>query len=394
MKNIYLDNAAATPVDSRVISAMNAAARLAGNPSAFNDAGRAARQALEAARTLIARFLNARSMEVVFTASGSEANNLALRGALSRMKKPVVLTTPIEHPSVLEALAHTHARLAHVPVDRLGQVHITDIQKLLEKEKPDLVSIMYANNEIGTIQPIAKIGKAIREYAKRTGRRVLFHTDACQAAGVMDMDVQRLGVDLLTFNGSKIYGPRGIGVTFIRRGTPMTGIVFGGSQEYGLRAGTENLPAIAGLAKAAEIIKPSGNKKIAKLRNRMIGLIKRDLPEAVISGPEGDARLPNNIHVSLPDLESEIVLVELDKYGIYAGSGSACTSHAVEPSHVLKAIGVPPRYINGGLRFSLGRQTTAADVDYTVKTLAKVIKELRKRYGIAYPSDASIRLRS
>lgn len=380
MKNIYLDNAAATPTDPRVVSAMNAAARLAGNPSAFNNAGRMARAAVEAARTLIARFLNARSTEIVFTASGSEANNLALRGALSRLKNPVVLTTPIEHPSVLQALACTPARLVYIPVDRFGHVRTADIQKLLEKEKPDLISIMYANNEIGTIQPIAKIGKVIREYAKRTGRRVVFHTDACQAAGALDMDVQRLGVDLLTFNGSKIYGPRGIGVTFVRRGTSVSGIVFGGSQEYGLRAGTENLPAIAGLAKAVSLIKPSENQKVAKLRDWMIELIKKELPEAVISGPEGDVRLPNNIHVSIPNMESEIVLVELDKYGIYAGSGSACTSHEVEPSHVLKAIGLAPAYLSGGLRFSLGRQTTKSDIEYTVKTLARVVADLRKRY--------------
>ena len=381
-KTVYLDHAAATPTDPGVIKAMAEAARkYIGNPSAFNNAGRASREALEFSRLIVSRFLNARLEEVVFTASGSEANNLVVQGVLKGIKNPLVLTTPIEHPSVLEPLKKSGARIKYIPVSKEGIVDLKSFAKLLAL-KPDFISIMYANNEIGSIQPIQKISKIIKNHTLTTKHSTLLHIDACQAAPYLSMDVHTLGVDYLTFNASKLYGPKGIGVAYIRRGAPRHGLITGGGQEHGLRAGTENLPAVVGLAKAIELIKPAESEKISQLRDYMISELGKKISDLLLSGPTGEDRLPNNVHVSIPKLESEIVLVELDKYGIYAGSGSACTSHEVEPSHVLNAIAVPRSHINGALRFSLGRSTTKEDIDYTIKTLVKVIKDLKTRYKI------------
>ena len=394
MKTIYLDNAAATPIDSRVLKVVTVAYKKYGNPSSFNNAGRLAREEMEAARLTIARFLGARSEEIIFTSSGSEANNLALAGYLMN-KKGTVLVTPIEHPSVLECLrSMSNIKIKFLKINSEGLVDLVDLKNQLG---PDilLVSVMYANNEIGTIQPIAKIGRLIRGL-EIDGKlvRPLFHVDACQAAGFLNMNVQHLGTDLLTFNGSKIYGPRGIGVLYIRRGIKLSPLIGGGSQEHGLRAGTENMPAIVGLAKAVELIelgiKNQELGRAVKLRDYAIEKLEQ-IPGVILNGPHpsprlrrastGDNRLTNNISICILNLESENLLLELDKYGISAGSGSACTSHAVEPSHVLKAIGVPAEYINGALRFSLGRATTKKGIDYLVKSLVKIVADLTDRYA-------------
>ena len=391
MKHIYLDNAAATPVDPRVLKMMNQAYKKYGNPSSFNNVGRLAREEMDSARLAVAHSLGARAEEIVFTSSGSEANNLALAGYL-RNKKGTVLTTPIEHPSVLECLKSLPGiKIKFLKIDKEGTVDLADFKNQLKTDVL-LVSIMYANNEIGTIQPIAKIGRLIRGLEIRNSKleidgklaRLVFHVDACQAAGYLDMNVQHLGADLLTLNGSKIYGPRGIGVLYVRRGTKINPLIFGGSQERGLRAGTENVPAIVGLAKAVDLveleIKNQELGRTFKLRDYAIEKLKQ-VPGVILNGPKGENRLANNISICVPNLESENLLLELDKYGISAGSGSACTSHSVEPSHVLKAIGVPAKYINGALRFSLGRATTKKDIDYLVKSLAKIIADLTKRYA-------------
>ncbi len=374
MKHIYLDNAAAAPTAPQVIKAMVGATQIYGNPSAFNASGRAARDLLVTSRKQIADFLHARPDEIVFTASGSEANNLALVGFLAN-KKGRVITTPIEHPSVLECLRGLpDITIEYLSVDAQGFVSMAELE---QKLGPDvlLVSIMYANNEIGTIEPIAKIGRLLKKHP------AIFHVDACQATGFLDMNVQHLRVDLLTLNGSKIGGPRGIGALYVRRGIALTPLIRGGSQERGLRAGTENLPAIVGLAKSVQLIKPSESKKLSALREYATTKILKEIPGVLLSGPTGDQRLPNNIHISAPGLTSETLLLELDKHGISAGSGSACTSHAVEPSHVLKAIGTPETHINGALRFSLGRDTTKANLDYLVTVLKKIIPALQKRYN-------------
>lgn len=362
MKGIYLDNAAATPIDPRVIGAMNHASRLPGNPSSFNDAGRKAAQVLQKARQDVARFLNAHESEIVFCSSGSEANNLALAGATR------ILTQSTEHRSVLQA-AGERARI----------VSAEDIFQTLDT-KMQIVSIMYANNEIGTIYPIAKIARAIAQWRKEhRSSYPLLHVDACQAAAYLPMDVQSLGVDLMTFNGSKVYGPRGIAVLYVRRGVELMPQVLGGSQERGRRAGTEHVPAIVGLAKALSLIKKSDAVKVAKLRDYFLQKISTVIPDAHLNGPTGDDRLANNINISIPGTDSENLLLELDKYDIWAGSGSACTAHSVEPSHVLKAISTPKKYLDGVLRFSLSRHTTKADIDRVLKVFPQVVKAVRKR---------------
>ncbi|MBI2674344.1 MAG: cysteine desulfurase [Candidatus Yanofskybacteria bacterium] len=419
-KTIYLDNAASTPIDKKVVTEMVKAAKFYGNPSSYNDCGRQAREYLEKARLKVARFLGTHSDEITFITSGTEANNLAIQGiaknllrycvtALQPKLKPHIVTTKIEHPSVLrpiERLEKEGFDVSYLSVDKEGFVNIDELQKTLRPETV-LVSVMYANNEIGTIEPIAKISKVIRDFrdgnieipARSSGgskyrnlRREkfpIFHVDACQATEYLDMNVNRLGVDLLTFNGSKIYGPKGIGVLYVRKGVNISSVLLGGEQEAGLRAGTENLMAIGGLVVALDRIESKEGERVGGLRDFFIEKIERLLPDVKINGPVDKRlaksfihRLPNNVNISVPGLTSEILLLELDKYGICAGSGSACTSHSVEPSHVLKAIGLDKKYLDGALRFSMGRHTTKKDIDYVLKVLPKIIKDLRKRYKV------------
>ncbi len=384
MKNIYLDNAAAAPIDARVQKEVNRGMKIYGNPSSFNDFGRKAANELTKARLKVARFLGAHPEEVVFTGSGSEANNMAIMGIAfaDSQKRTEIITTLIEHPSVLEPIKKLNRNGFKVVFAKVDQDGFVDVQDLASKinDKTLLVSVMYANNEIGTIEPVNKIGKIIRSLKKGGTRFPLFHVDACQAAGCLNMNVNNLQADFLTFNGSKIGGPRGIGVLYVRRGTNLTPLILGGGQEKGLRAGTENLPVVLGLAKAIEIVSWKESAKLTKLRDCFIGKLKIALPEIKINGPVQESRLPNNINISIPGLDSENLLLELDKYGIYAGSGSACTSRAVEPSHVLKAIGVEKKYLSGALRFSMGRQTTKKDLDYVLKVLPKIISDLKNRY--------------
>ena len=384
MKNIYLDNAAAAPIDARVQKEVDRGMKIYGNPSSFNNSGRKAANELDKARLKVARFLGAHPEEIVFTGSGSEANNMAISGlafAAPKDKREIV-TTSVEHPSVLEPIKHlSHGgfKTIFVKVNREGFVDVHDLASQINN-RTLLVSVMYANNEIGTIEPINKIGKIIAAFRKNGTKFPLFHVDACQAAGYLNMNVNSLKADLLTFNGSKIGGPRGIGVLYVRRGTELAPFVLGGGQERGLRAGTENLPAILGLAKAIELVNRKESAKLTKLRDYFLSRLKVALPDIKINGPAGESRLPNNINISVPGLDSENLLLELDKYGIYAGSGSACTSRAVEPSHVLKAIGVDKKYLSGALRFSMGRETTKGDIDYVLEVLPKIIQDLKKRY--------------
>jgi len=384
MKTIYLDNAAAAPIDQKVQRGVDRGMEIYGNPSSFNDSGRKAANELTKARLKVARFLGAHSDEVVFTGSGSEANNMAIIGSasISSEDKNEIITTPIEHPSVLEPIKHLKLKGFKIVFAKVDQHGFVDVQDLASKinSKTLLISIMYANNEIGTIEPINKIGKIIGALRKKGTRFPLFHIDACQAAGYLNMNTNSLQADLLTFNGSKIGGPRGIGVLYKRRGTELIPFVLGGGQERGLRAGTENLPAILGLAKAIELIDNKETIRLTKLRDYFIDKIKEIDPEIKLNGSIGKDRLPNNVNISISGLDSENLLLELDKHGICAGSGSACTSRSVEPSHVLKAISVDKKYLSGALRFSMGRETTKKDLDYALKVLPKIIKDLRERY--------------
>lgn len=389
-KTIYLDNAASTSVNEKVIKEMNEATKLYGNPSSYNNCGREAREYVEKCRLRVARFLGARPDEIIFTASGTEANNLAIQGVARDLQskiKPHIITTQIEHLSVLKPikwLEKTGFDVTYLSVDKNGFINIEELQKAVKQETV-FVSIMYANNEIGTIEPITKIRKLLSDFRNRKlqahEKSLLFHVDACQATEYLNMNVDYLGVDLLTLNGSKIYGPKGIGVLYIRRGTRLLPIILGGEQERGLRAGTENLIAIGGLAVALDQISKKEAERLTVLRDYFIQKMKDLLPGIIMNGAQGDQRLPNNINVSIPGLTSEVLLLELDKYGVHAGSGSACTSHSVEPSHVLKAIGLDKKYLDGALRFSMGRHTTKKDMDYVFKVLPKIVKDLKKRYG-------------
>ena len=383
MPKIYLDNAAAAPIAPEVQKEMVRAMKLTGNPSSFNDAGRRSAEELKKARLVIARFLGAHPEEIIFTSSGSEANNMATMcpAFIAPKMRDEIIITPIEHPSVLEPakfLRHEGKKILYVKVDRNGMVDVDDLVSKVS-DKTLLVSVMYANNEIGTIEPIIKVGKMIKSRKGKDGLP-LFHVDACQAAGYLNIKVNTLGADLLSFNGSKIYGPRGVGVLYVRKETKLTPYILGGGQERGLRAGTENLPAIMGLAKAVTLIKKEENKKTSVLRDHFMEKIKNILPQARINGALGNERLPNNVNISIPGLDSENLLLELDKYGISAGSGSACTARSVEPSHVLKAIGIEKKYLAGALRFSLGRDTKKSDLDYVVRILSKIVPDLKKRY--------------
>jgi cysteine desulfurase len=385
MKHMYLDNAAATPLDPQVVKEVMRGMGIIGNPSAFNDRGREAFAELQKARQSVARFLGAHPEEIIFTASGSEANTMAILDVLrgSGRRSGTIITSAIEHKSVLEpvrALADQGYSSHILSVDAEGYISMAELEKSLTNTTL-LVSVMYANNEIGSIQPIIQIGKAIKKFRRKNGAIFpLFHIDACQAALSLPMDVNQLGADLLTFNASKMYGPRGAAVLYVRKGVKIVPRMLGGAQEHGLRAGTENLPAILGLARAISLIKNSDTQKMTELRDLALAGIEKALPDVKVNGSKGEMRLANNINISIPGLGSEQLLLELDKYGIAAGSGSACTARSVEPSHVLRAIGNRPPYLEGALRFSLGRETTRQDIEHLLKVMPKIVDALHRRY--------------
>ncbi len=395
-KKIYLDYAATTPLDPRVAKAMAPYwMREFGNPSSIHDAGRRSREAVENARKTVARILRCRPAEIIFTSGGTEAINLALQG-IARVherrqtnqvlnskfqvhaSKRHIVTTIIEHHAVLrsvQALEKQGFDATYAGVDSEGIVCPDDIKKAL---RPDtiLVSVMYANNEIGTIQPIAEIGKIVRTF--RSDPPPLFFTDACQAAGALDLSFDRLGVDCMALNGSKIYGPKGIGCLLVRRGVELEPILYGGGQEKGLRSGTENVPGIVGFAKALELAqeeKEKENARLVLLRDYFIRELLKKIPGAVLNG-HAKKRLPNNVNISVPGIEGEAAVIYLSQKGVYASTGSACTALSLEPSHVIAALGKPEEYTRGSLRFTLGRATTKDDIDYAVGQLQEVVRIL------------------
>jgi len=377
MKQVYLDNASTTFVDSRVRAVMeHYFSDKFGNPSSLNSIGRTAKEAIEQARDSVARLLNSFPNEIVFTSSGTESINLAIKGVAraNKNKGNHIITSKAEHHAVLETckyLAQEGFEITYLDVDGYGKIDIQELKEAIKKETI-LISIMYANNEIGTINNISEIGKIARE------NNVLFHTDACQATGYLDLDVNKLNVDLMTLNGSKIYAPKGVGVLFVKEGINIQPIIHGGGQEFGLRSGTENVPAIIGFAKALEIAqqeKDFETKRLTQLRNKLInGLL--DVPNTLLNGHPTD-RLPNNVNISLLDIESEVTLSYLDELGIYASSGSACTSKKIEPSHVILAIGMPKNAAYGTIRFTLGKVTLEEDIDYVIESFKKMVNEIR-----------------
>lgn len=392
MRKIYLDHAATTYVSREVYQAMRPYfGEIYGNPSSLHQEGRRARYTISQARKKIAGTLNCQQNELIFTGSGTESCNLAIFGITSAFSvqhsafKPHLITSQIEHHAVLrpfQKLEKKGFKVSYLPVYREGIVKLSDLEKEIKAETI-FISIICANNEIGTIQPIVKIGKLIKEINQEREKerlpKILFHTDACQAAGFLDLNVQRLGADLLTLNASKIYGPKGVGLLFLKKGTKIDSQILGGGQEGGLRSGTENLAGIVGLAKALELSqknKEKESKRLKILRDYLTSQIMRKIPKVFLNG-NAKKRLPNNVNVSILDIEGEAALLWLDKYGIFAATGSACDSQSLEPSHVILALGRPYEFAHGSLRFSLGKRTKKKDIDYLLKVLPKVVKNLR-----------------
>lgn len=380
---IYMDHAATTPV----LPAVGARAvafwyEQFGNPSSVHGLGRRARSAVEGARRQVAALIGADPEEIVFTSGGTEANNLAVQGAARAQREQGrhIVTSAVEHPSVLEACAALAAegfRVTYVPVDRWGQV---DPEAVLAAVDDDtiLVSIMLANNEVGTVQPVAGIGAALRA----AGRSVVFHTDAVQAAGQMTLDVDQLGVDLLTLSGHKLYAPKGVGALYIRRGTrrKLKPLLHGGGQEGRLRPGSENVAGIVAMGEAAALAAREGPelaRRLTRLRDRLAAGLQEAVAGVTLNG-HPTQRLPNNVHISIDGVDSETLLIHLDMAGVAASSGSACTAGAVEPSHVLQAMGRTRDQARQVLRLTLGRSNDEEDVDEAVRRIAAAVKQIRE----------------
>jgi len=448
-----MDHAAATPMDERVRKAMEPYwLKDFGNPNALYKEGLVARNAIESARAEVARVFGARPKEIIFTNGGTESDNLAILGIAGAVAggigkltslrtdeegnpteakfpnsslKPAarnfplprlhIITSKFEHHAVLSACKKLEKEGFEVTYLDVGKDGVVDPEEVKRALRPEtiLVSIMYANNEIGAIQPIREIAKVIRNFKKKGGfsgeakpnfsRFTLprsgagsdasqnfalprlntafpyFHTDACQAPGYLDLNIQKLGVDLMTINGSKIYGPKGTGVLFVKDGVKLQPILYGGEQEKKLRPGTENVAGIVGLAAALRLADEEREKestRLSKLRDYFIGRLTMEIPKVVLNGHSAE-RLPNNVNVSILDVEGESVVLYLDEAGVACSTGSACTSENLEPSHVLMAIGRPHSYAHGAMRFSLGRSTTKKNIDYVMKVLPGIIEKLR-----------------
>lgn len=391
MKRIYLDNAAATYLEGSVEKSMRPFFKFFfGNASSIYEEGRMVKTAVENARKKIAKIINCLPEEIIFTSGGTEGNNLAIFGAANALarKGRHVLTSKIEHPSVLNAVKELEKRglqAVYLDVDRFGVVDLKELKNSLRKDTI-LVSIIYANHEIGTIQPIAEISKIIKDFNARNQANVLFHIDGCQAGNYLDLDVKKLGVDLMTINGSKLYGPKGAGFLFVRRGVNLKPLFFGGEQEKKLRPGTENVAGIEGLGAALELaqkIRQKESKRLIALRDYFIKEVLKRIHGAVLNG-HPNLRSPNNINVSIYGIEGEAAILYLDSLGIACSTGSACTSARLEPSHVIMAIGLPYEFSHGSLRFTLGRKTTKKDLDYVLEKLEETVKILREISAVKF----------
>ncbi len=416
-KQIYLDHAATTPVRSEVLKAMLPYfTKNFGNASAIHTVGQIANGALNDARRTIAGIIHALPDNIIFTSGGTESNNLAIFGVTKAvlnltLPSPLwrrgfdasssftneeaggglarghIITTAIEHDSVLRPFGHLAKQgwdVTFVPVDKHGRVNPQDVIRAIRPETV-LISVMYANNEIGTIEPIADIGRMILRYRKKHNtQHPYFHTDACQAAGYLDLDVEKLHIDLMTINASKIYGPKGVGLLYVRRGVKLEPLMFGGSQEHALRPGTENVAGIVGLGIALALSQKETyrDKEIRRLRQLSEYFwkeLQKKIPGVKFNGPEiGEDRLPNNLNVEFPEIEGETLLLYLNEAGIMCSTSSACGLESSEPSHVLQAIGCNTSSMRSSVRFTLGQGTTKDEINYTVRTIAKLQSLLPK----------------
>ncbi len=378
MRQVYLDHAATTPAHSEVIAAVAAAMDTAfGNASSLHAFGREARRVLEEGREQVARLIGAEPAEIIFTSGGTEADNLAVLGVAraNRERGRHIITSAAEHHAVLhacQALEKEGFRVTYLPVDREGTVRPADVAEALT-EDTILVSLMAANNEVGTIQPVAELARLAHE------RGIYFHTDAVQAVAQIPVDVNDWNVDLLSLTGHKFYGPKGVGALYVRRRTRILPALFGGGQERGLRSGTQNVPGVAGLAKAAELAiaeLPERAARLEALRGQLWQGLQAAIPDLSLNG-HPTHRLPGNLSVNVHGVEGETLLLSLDMKGIALSAGSACASGSLEPSHVLKAMGLTNETARGSLRFSLGRGNTPADIDYVLAELPPLVAKLR-----------------
>ncbi|MBO4384569.1 MAG: cysteine desulfurase NifS [Clostridia bacterium] len=379
MRRVYMDNAATTRLIPEVLNAMLPyMTDIYGNPSSPHYFGQQAGMAVDRARGQVAKAINADAGEIIFTSGGSEADNTAIRGIAERYQKrgKHIITTAVEHHAVLhtcQLLEKQGYEVTYLPVDEYGMVTAEQVENAI---RPDtvLVTVMFANNEVGTVMPIAEIGKICRE------KGVFFHTDAVQAVGHLPIDVKEMNIDLLSMSAHKFHGPKGVGCLYVRKGIIVPALIVGGAQEKNRRAGTENVPGIVGMGKAIELACEDLSEKsarIAKLRDRLIREIPELIPEVKLNG-HPTVRLPNNVNFSIKYIEGESILLMLDLNGIAASSGSACTSGSLDPSHVLLAMGLTHEVAHGSLRMTLSDETTEEDIEYVLEVLPKVAERLRK----------------
>lgn len=391
---IYMDYAATSPVKPEVLKAMMPYfCDKFGNASSIHSFGREARSAVENARKIVAGFLGCLPDEIIFTSGGTESDNLAIKGlitaisykAVSRKGKPHIITSAFEHHAVLDTCKDLEKRglaeITYIKPDKEGIIHPESVKKAI-KSNTVLVSIMYVNNEIGTVQLISEIAKAISESRKpyAVSHKIYFHTDAVQAVEYQPMTVKKLSVDMMSISAHKFGGPKGVGILYLKKGTPMHRENIGGAQEFNLRAGTENVAGIVGMGKALQVLsskyKVLSIKKTTRLRNYFIERILKEIPDTSLNGSK-KFRSPNNINISFKYIEGEAILIHLDLAGIAASSGSACTSGSLDPSHVLLSLGMKHEDAHGSIRFTLGEMTTKKEIDYTISELKKIVKKLR-----------------
>lgn len=396
MKEIYLDNAATTKVREEVKQEMLKYFDVVyGNPGSFHNKGLEAKDAIEDARERVSKLINSKPKEIIFTAGGTESINLAIKGLAKVMKDKGnhIITTRAEHHAVLNTCGYLEkyegCEVTYLEVDKYGMVSIKDIEAAI-KPSTILITIIYANNEIGTINTIKEIGDMARK------NNIYFHTDACQAAGYLDLDVENLNVDMMTINGSKIYGPKGVGILYVKTGIQLIPLIHGGGQERNIRSGTENVSAIMGFAKAFELAQAEKElevKRLTKLRDKLVNGVLQSIPKTFLNG-HPTQRLPNNANVSILDIEGEALTLYLNEYGIYTSTGSACTSQTLDPSHVVLATGLPYEAAHGSIRFTLGKETTEEDIDKVLEVLPGIVKTLRQISPVNVSTEHIIEARS
>ena len=389
---VYMDHAGTSPLDPEGLASMEPyLTQIFGNPSSIHSVGQKTKRALDSARDRIARLIGCRVSEIVFTSGGTESDNAAINGVLQALQHTGshIITTRVEHHAVLrtcEYLESTGCQITYLPVDRHGRISTEQVLNAVT-ETTILVSVILANNEIGTIQPVSEIASAVKQRASEMNRSIIVHTDAVQAAGLLDLQVDRLGVDLLSLSAHKFYGPKGVGLLYVRRGTEWVPQQLGGGQERERRAGTENVAGIVGMAKALELAeanRPAIVTHCTELRDRMINALVERIPGTHLNGHPTN-RLVNNVNMSFEKIEGEPILLGLDMAGICASSGSACSSGSLEPSHVLLALGQDEDLARGSLRLTFGKSNTLAEVDYVVDNIESLIHQLRKmsHFGVS-----------